>query len=765
MTKPQRLTDDEIKALTDAEIRDAQDYSSKLADLRQKNEYYFLGLAKGDLAPPEIEGRSSVVDTVVRNTVLGMEAPLIKTFCGTDNVVEFSATTEDDEDKAKQATDYLNYLLRKKNPGYSIISTWIRDALVQKVGFIKVWWDSSDIESQEEYRGQTVEQLTILLDDQEVQATEQRSYPDPEAEKAKAQALEQMQMQISQMIQAAGGEIPQEALAISQQHDQLAAQPVPMLYDVTLKRTKKGGKLCVENVPPEEMLISRRAKSLDDLTFIGQEVRRTVNYVRARYPKADVDRLSNADGSNNTPEATERDYLGLHASTSGSEIDPGQREVVLTECYVYADFDGTGVAEWHKIVRSGDQVLEDEPTDDHPFVDLCPIPLPHRLFGLCPADLAVEPQRVSTALLRSQLDNTYLQVNGRYFAVDGQVNLDDLLTSRPGGIVRVKQQGAVGRLDQAMGDSGHAMQLMEWYQAATEEATGWTRQSQGGNGLQLAQTATQSNIITNRADSRVEIISRQFAETGFTRLFKKMLKLVTQYQDKAEMVKLGTEWQNIDPREWTNQFDLTINVGLGTGNKDQQIQHLMLLKQEQMLALQIGAATPKHVYNANVKLSEALGFKNGDQFFVDPDAPPDPNAPPKPPAPPDPAIVKAQLDAQAKQAQLEFEREKAQIQMQAELEKARIAAEAQMEVDRNRQQLEAEQQAIRMQMEAEQAERDAQRRHAEQMEKLALERYRIEMTNDAKIVAAQIAAQQQNDATLQAAEDQANQDVATDGNA
>ena len=131
------LTDDELKAMTDEEIRTSVGYSSgKLEEMRRKNEYYFLGLAKGDLSPPEIEGRSSAVVNVVRNTVLGMQAPLVKTFCGTENVVEFSATTEGDEDKAQQATDYLNYLLRKKNPGYQIISTWITDALIQKVGII-----------------------------------------------------------------------------------------------------------------------------------------------------------------------------------------------------------------------------------------------------------------------------------------------------------------------------------------------------------------------------------------------------------------------------------------------------------------------------------------------------------------------------------------------------------------------------------------------------------------------------------------------------
>lgn len=775
MTKPKPMTDDEIAALVDAEINDAQNYRGALTTARKKNLSYFLGLAVGDLAPPEIDGRSSVVDPVVRNTVLGMEAPLIKTFCGTDNVVEFSATTEDDEEKAKQATDYLNHVLRKKNPGYSIISTWIRDALVQKVGYIAAWWDDSEIESNEEYRGQTAEQLAILFEDEEVEPTEQRSYPDPEAEKQKAKTLEQMGQQLEQMKLAAvqaGQQDPMQGHAAMQQFEQAMAQfeafnaqPVPMLYDVSVKRTKKGGRICIENIPPEEMLVSRRCKTMDDDTFKGRRLRRTINQLRARGYK-NVEAISSDDSGEFGDEAATRNYLSDNMS-AGVEVDPGQREVWITECYVHADFDGTGVGEWRKIVRAGGQTLEDEPCDEHPFVDLCSIPLPHQHVGMCPADLAIEPQRVSTALLRSQLDNVYLQVNGRYFAVDGQVNLDDLLRSRPGGVVRIKTQGAVGRLDQAVGDSGHAMELMELYQAMTEEATGWTRQSSGGNGLQLNQTATQSNIVTNRADSRIEIISRQFAETGFTRLFKKMLRLVTQYQDKAESVKLGNKWQDIDPREWTNQFDLTINVGLGTGNKDQQIQHLMMMKQEQLTALQIGIATPANLYNANVKLAEALGFKNGDQFFTDPEAPPDPNAPPKPPPAPDPEVVKAQMEAQKHAAELQAKAQQADADRQHQAELEQFKAQMQMQTDRNRQEVEAQQKQLELEQQAQIEAIKEQYRNEEAREKLQLdmakmelERYKIDKQAETQIVLAQIAAKQANDAALMAAEEHANKEAA-----
>lgn len=763
-----RLTDDEVRAITDAEIREAQSFADQLSVERKRNENYFHALPVGDLAPPDIEGRSSVVDTSFRDTVLGMEAPLIKTFCGTDHVVEFTATNEDDEEKARNATEYVNHILRNKNPGYHIMSTWIRDALSQKYGIVKAWWDDSDIESKEEYRGQTPEQLAILLDDPEIEPLTQKAYPDPEAEKQLAQAIGQAEAQLRQMIDAAmtGNPEAQQALQQAQmQYEAISAQDVPMLYDIECKRVKKGGRARVENIPHGEFIFSKTMKRMDDGPddgpFLGHRVKRTIGYLRNKKYK-DVDSITSDqfDSEYNQYGFDSNELAEAHGS------NPDAREVWIIEGYHFSDYDGTGTPEWNKIVRAPGAILEREKTDGHPFVALHSIPLAHRFVGTCPGELAIPGQRQQTYLKRAAFDNISLQVNGRTYAVNGEVNLDDLLNNRPGGVVRVKSIGAVGRLDQGMGDMAGAMTLLEMAKADSEEGTGWMRNSQGGNGLQLSETATQANIITNRADSRVEIISRTMAETGFTALFRKLLKLITQHQNKAERVKLSGKWVDIDPREWTNGFDMSINVGLGTGNKDQQVQHLMALAAQQQFGLQIGTAKPKNVHALQAKLSEALGFKNGgEQFFTDPSAPPDPNEPPPPPPPPDPAIVKAQMDAQGKQEQLAFEREKSQMQMQADLQKAQLLADAQMRVDQNRQQLEAEQQAMKIQLEAELAQRTADQRHQEQVmklelerEKLAMEKYRIDMQNDADIVKAQIAAQVQS-ASLAAAAEESNQDM------
>jgi hypothetical protein len=324
-------------------------------------------------------------------------------------------------------------------------------------------------------------------------------------------------------------------------------------------------------------------------------VARTISDLKSMGYK-NVDQISGDDQATSlNAERIERlsydDEMAYIQSDTVVGADESQRVVWLTECYIRVDFDGDGISELRKVLRAGNQILENEIVDCAPFVSITPIPMPHKFFGLSVADLAMDAQRIKTTILRSMLDSQNLAVNGRYFAVDGQVNLDDLLVSRPGGIVRVKQPGAVGRLEPLVGDSALGMGMMESMQGFLEDSTGWTRYNSGTDGDSLNSTATGVNVLTNRADMRLDLIARNFAE-GFRDLFRMMLKLTSQYTDKEQVIRLRGEWVNMDPREWRNGFDVSINVGLGTGNKDQQVAHLNALLMLQQQGLQIGITTP-----------------------------------------------------------------------------------------------------------------------------------------------------------------------------
>lgn len=636
-----KLTEDDIRAITDNEIRQSMGFmGGKLSEARRKAEYYYLGQAIGDLAPPQVDGRSTVVSTDVADTVNWMLPNLLKIFTAGDNAVEFTPQKPEDEKAAKQATDYINYIFYKQNPGFNLLHTWFKDALVQKVGILKVYWDINEVESREEYKGQTDIGLTQLLEDDNVEAIEHTQYPDEDA----AEHIREATMQQMQMAQ--GQPVP-------------PPPPVPMLHDVTIKRTEKKGRVCIEAVPPEEFMISREGKSIKDARFTGHRVKRTLSYLKAAGYK-NVENITSDDqgdgqnGESITRRAYDDDVMLLDHEES---MDKSQREVWLTECYMKLDVDGDGIAEWRKIVRAGNQILENEECDGPVFVAITPIPLPHRFFGQSPADQAMEPQRIKTSLLRAIMDNLYMGVNGRYYAVENQVNLDDLLTSRPGGIVRVKSPTAVGRLDAGMGDNNGAYQMLEHLEVMKENSTGYTRYSQGTSADALNKTLGGMNIITNRSDARVELIARVFAETGVKDLFLMILKQVSQYQDKASMMRLNNEWIDVDPSQWKTQFDFTVNVGLGTGNKDQMVQHLIALKAAQMEGMGIGIATPANIYHANAKLTENLGFKDVESFFTDPSKPPKPGQEP-PPKPPDPKLLEVQDKQHRGIAEMELERQK-----------------------------------------------------------------------------------------------------------
>ena len=305
-------------------------------------------------------------------------------------------------------------------------------------------------------------ELAQLMEDDEIEIIEQASYPDEEDAKQREQAIAQLMQKLQSLpqlpeYQPHPPQIQAQVDAIHQQLVQIQAQPPKLVYDVACKRVRTEGKVCIDNVQPEEFFIARNAKDIETAKFVAHRVQRTKSELKSMGYK-NVDDLGSEDsGQAMNSERIQRvswndenAYIDNDASN-----DESQNNVWVLEAYMRCDYDGDGIAELRKVTMAGNTLLDNEPVDSIPFVSTTPVPLPHQFFGLSIADLAMESQRTKTSILRSQLDNMYLAVNGRYFAVEGQVNLDDLLTSCPGGVVRVKQIGAAGRLDQGAPDIGN----------------------------------------------------------------------------------------------------------------------------------------------------------------------------------------------------------------------------------------------------------------------------------------------------------------------
>ena len=641
-----KVTNEQLRAIINSEINNSIGFmGSNLTSQRKKSMEYYMGEKLGT----EIDGRSQVVSTDVADTIETILPNLLRIFTASDQVVKCEPVKSEDVPLAEQATNYINYIFNKDNNGFSVLYTWFKDALLEKNGIVKVYWDDSSSVEQETYENLNDQEYQLLVDDENVEIVEESSVVDEGMKEAMSLVAAQAEAQ---------GEVVGE-------------EPVPMLHNCIIKRTSKGGKVKIENVPPEEFLIQRTAKSIETANFVAHRVSKT----RSDLIEMGFDRevVENLPTTNNIILNNERltRYSDIDQSPFDNAPDNSTAEIEIYECYVRCDMDGDGVAELRKVIvagESGYEILENMPCDNIPFCSLTPIPMPHRFYGRSVAELVEDVQLVKSTVMRQLLDNMYLTNNNRVAIMDGMVNLDDLLTSRPGGVVRTKQPPSQVMLPmQSQTISQQAFPLLEYLDTIRETRTGITRYNQGLDADSLNKTATGVNAIMTQSQMRMELIARVFAETGIKDLFRRIFELTCKYQDKERIVELNNQFIPVKPTEWRNRFNISITVGLGSGSKEQQIMMLNNILERQLQAFQLQGnreypmVSLKNIYNSLSKIIENAGLKNVENYFVNPDMGKGMVTPP--PEPPLTPIEKIEFrriasEEQRKVAELEIELKK-----------------------------------------------------------------------------------------------------------
>ena len=642
----EKVTTEKLRAIINSEINNAIGFmGSNLTSQRKKSMEYYMGEKLGT----EIDGRSQVVSTDVADTVETILPNLLRIFTASDQVVKCEPVKSEDVPLAEQATNYINYVFNKDNNGFSILYTWFKDALLEKNGIVKVYWDDSISVEQETYENLNDQEYQLLLDDENVEIVEEESFVD---EKMKA-AMDLL------LVEA------------TNQGKLVAEEPVPMLHNCVIKRTSKGGKVKIENVPPEEFLIQRTAKSIEDATFVAHRVMKTrSDLIEMGFDREVVENLPTSNNILlNNERLTRLSDIDQTPLNEGSE--DATQDIEIYECYVKTDYDGDGIAELRKVIvagESGYEILENMPCDNIPFCSLTPIPMPHRFYGRSVSELVEDVQLVKSTVMRQLLDNMYLTNNNRVAIMDGMVNLDDLLTSRPGGVVRTKQPPSQVMLPmQSQTISQQAFPLLEYLDSVRETRTGITRYNQGLDADSLNKTATGVNAIMTQSQMRMELIARVFAETGIKDLFRRIFELTCKYQDKERIVELNNQFVPVKPTEWRNRFNISITVGLGSGSKEQQIMMLNNILERQLQAFQLQGnreypmVSLKNIYNSLSKIIENAGLKNVENYFVNPDMGKGMVTPP--PEPPLTPIEKIEFrriasEEQRKIAELEIELKK-----------------------------------------------------------------------------------------------------------
>ena len=633
-----RMTDSELVRAIETLETAADD--GELAEQRVRAlEYY-----RGENTNPAPEGRSQVVDRSLYDVSESVKGPVLKLFLSGEEVVKFTPRGPEDIQAADQESAYVNYQLTEKNDAFSIFAGWLQDAFIQKNGYVMAVWDEQQEVATERYKGLTDDEYMLLMSSGDAEVVE---------------------------------------------HEELLNAYGSVAHDVAIRRTSNYGCVKIVNVPPESVLVDPNltSVSLRDAAFVCRREEKTISELRESGFEVDDD-ISDGGTSREDWETDIRKEQSWREQTDGNEPDPSMRRVKVREVWIRMDRDGDGIAELRHVVVVGSTILLDEEAEMIPLVAFSAKPLPHQHYGESFFDELKEVQDVKTALLRGVLDSLYLANSPRYGVNADRVNLDDLLVSRPGGIVRVDGEpaGAIMPLSTAY-NPAPALQAMEYMDVVRETRTGVTRVGTGLDPNALNKTASGIAMLQGAQSQRIELIARHFAES-VKELCLLVHALTLKHSRQQELVMLRNQWVPVDPRQWTRRKDMSISVGLGTGNRQEQSAFLMQMLQ---LALgpgvQMGLSSPTQVYQMLAKLTNAAGFKNAEEFWSDPSK--QPPRPPQPP-PPDPRLIevqqKGQIEAQKLQQSAQIEQAKSQQDMQMEMQRA----QAEMALEREKAQMQAE---------------------------------------------------------------------------
>ena len=641
-----------------SEMDDAKDFIHQVGAERAESTEYYLG--------NEPEGTSSLqsefVSTDVRESVLFMLPSIMRTFFGTKKIVEFVPKGPEDIEVAQQQTDYINYVIQQKNAGFQVLYDVFKDALVRKTGFVKVFWDDSVTATTHEFTNIDPQSYQALIMDKNVEVVEES-------------VTNETIVTIDPMT---GEEVVQE---------------IPASYDLTIRRLKPKDQVCIESVPPEEVLISRHARDIETASYVAHRMIKSVSdLVAMGYDQEEIEQYAGYGGSALDPESYEEQEARnpFDNMVYPDRNDAGGKDVLYVEHYLYYDFDGDGIDERIKVCTAGNglEVLDVEPLDELPICMFCPDPEPHTAIGSCPADYLKPIQAAKSQIMRDTLDSLGHSIFPRMGVVEGQVNIDDVLNTDIGQPIRMRAPGMVQPF--AVPFVGkEAFPVLGYLDEAKENRTGVSKASAGLNADALqSSTSSAVSATMSGAQGRVELICRHFAEGGLKAMFKTVNNLVIKHQDAQDVFRLNGKFVPVDPRYWDSDKDMVVNVAISKSSDEEKFQVLTQLagKQEQIMQT-LGPQNPlvsmQQYANTLTRMIELAGFQDA-QSFVNTEVPPMPPQPQEPPKP-DPAEMLAQAEAMkaqvsAQKAMIDAETDRMKIIMdddrQRDIEEAQLRVKA-----------------------------------------------------------------------------------------
>ena len=584
--EPTELTSDELQSIVSTAVKSCVDFiDSDIAPSRIQAQRYMDG--ETDLGVEE--GRSNIVSTKVRDTVRAIKPSLQKVFMTTDKAVEFIPRGPEDVAAAAQATSYCNYIFNKNN-GFRLLSDVFHDAMVKRVGILKSYYEDTDHQTIHEYTGLDQAAFDFL-----------EGQPDLTV--------------MSQDVETTTTLDPASGMDVE----------TPII-SCRVARKKRTGQIKIDSVPPEEFYINREARSLEDAYCVVHRTEMRVgDLVALGYDFDEVADLSALDDTNNESEKTARHGYSVTAGTDDNEgnQDVSMRLVAVSEAYMRVDTFGTGIPSLYRFVLGGGSytLLSAEPIDKIPFSIFEISPEPHSFFGTSIVDLIRDDQDAATSIMRGILDNVAMTNTPRLVVQENAVNIDDILNNEIGAVIRARSPGAVQDLTIPFA-AGQTLPALQYMDQMIEAKTGITRASQGLNPEQLQSTSSMAiSAQMQAAAGQTEVMARNLAEGGMTQLFKLILHLSIQHQDKETVMRINGNFVPVDPSSWQADMDMTTNVGLGTGRAEERqaaLQQAMQIQQGilQQYGPQNGLVMMHQFRNTAADLLSAAGIKDADRYFM-----------------------------------------------------------------------------------------------------------------------------------------------------
>lgn len=635
-----------------------------LSEQRQTALDYTKGVMD-DLKP--MKNRSKAMSSDVGDAIETVIPDLMEILAGGEDVGSFRPDGPEDEEPAKQETDYVNEVIFEQNAGFLTLYSAIQDALKVKTGLIKSWWQDYEYD-EEEYTGKNAAELEMAKQDAEITSVMQE--PEPGA----------------------------------------MGEP---LFTFTAKKIASNGCEKIESVDPANFGVSKDTVKLCDTPYcIERSEPRAFQLVDEGYDPEVVSQLRQF--KIDTEEDRARDTVEESDATEIVNEDM-RRTVVVHTHTIRADFDGDGKSELWEIVTDSDEtlILGKKRKNRVGYAAGTPFINAHRFYGSSLADKLIEVQRIKTVLLRMMLDNGYFSLNQRYEVAEQKMSLNtisDLLRNEPGYPVRSKTGDAVRPLSNATLQFD-VTGALEYMSTVAEGRSGVVRNAQGLNPDTLHDTKGGMEKLFSAAQRRVRMIARIFAETLVKDLFLNVHGDIRDHATHTQQVRLNGKWTPVNPTSWGSRNDMTIELGVGSGGKEAEILAMREIIGMQMKAVEGQAAgmikkplvTEKELYASSKRLSERLGFKNPEAFFADPDAPVEPElGPDGQPVqePPSPEEMQAEAEMQQQQAEFAAKQEAAKAEMdlrrEIAVEDARLEREkAQAKLDAMREEAQLKNQLAR----------------------------------------------------------------------